>query len=73
MQKKRVPNAMAQILERSTISIPFALKADGASGPAAYSFLKMVFSHVKIASEFIMRHFHAATEPTWSTTWPSKY
>ena len=35
MQKKRVPNTMASILERSAISIPFALSANGAPGPAA--------------------------------------
>ena len=53
--------------------VPFALSANGALGPAGNAFLKKVFSHVKIASEFSMRHSHAASAPTWPTTWSSKY
>jgi hypothetical protein len=30
-------------------------------------------SHAKTASEFSMRHSHAATAFTWSTTWLSTY
>ena len=55
MQKKRVPNIMASIKERNADFIPFALSANGALGPAANAFLKMVFNHVKIAREFSMR------------------
>ena len=64
---------MTSILERNAIFTPFALSANGALSPAAYSFLEMVFSHTKIASEFRMRHSHAAAAPTWPTTWFSTY
>ena len=64
MQKKRVPSIKASILEHNTTITLFALFAKGALRPAANSFLKMVFSHAKIASEFSMRHSHAATAST---------
>ena len=59
---------MASIQERNADFIPCALSANEALGPAANAFLKKVFIHVKIASEFSMRHSHVATAPTWSTT-----
>ena len=64
---------MAPILKRNALFIPFVLSANGALGPAANSFLGMAFSHAKIASEFSMRHSHAAKVPTWSTDWFSAY
>ena len=73
MQKKRVPSAMAPIQERRTPFVPFPLSANGALGPAANSFLRTAFSHVKIASEFGMRHSHTETASTWSAIWLSRY
>ena len=73
MQKKRVPNTKASIQECNALFIPFALSANGALGPVAYSFLMAVLGHAKIASEFSMRHSHAEPASTWSTTWFSAY
>jgi len=73
MQKKRVPRTMVSIQERNAISIPLPLSENGALGPAAYSFHKMAFVHAKIASEFSMRHSHAAAASTWPTIWLSTY
>ena len=64
---------MASIQERNAVFIPFALSANGAPGPATNAFLKKVFGHAKIASEFSMRHSYAAAASAWSKTWLSTY
>jgi hypothetical protein len=72
-RKCRVERIMATVAAHNAVFVPFALSSNGAFGPAANTFLKKVFDHVKAAGSSSMRSCHRSTSSTWTTTWFSTF